>query len=72
MNRNAEELLSRGVEYIAGAPHFFMSRDGEKISAWFKVPAEDQPRLALEYGDFVAEMIESGFYAFIAHPDLMG
>lgn len=68
----AEELRSMGVEYIAGATHFFMTAKGEQISAWFKVPAEDQPRLALEYGDFVAEMIESGLYAFIAHPDLIG
>ncbi len=68
----AEELLSMGIEYIAGATHFFVTSGGEKVSAWFKSPAEDQPRLALEYGDFVAEMIESGLYAFIAHPDLIG
>lgn len=68
----AEGLLSMGVEYIAGATHFFMTSEGEKVSAWFNVPTENQPRLALEYGDFVVEMIESGLYAFIAHPDLIG
>lgn len=68
----AEELLSRGVEYIAGATHFFMSRDGEKLSAWNEIAESEQPRRALEYGDFVVEMIESGIYAFIAHPDLIG
>lgn len=68
----AEKLLSLGVEYIVGAPHFFMSADDEKISSWFKIAERDQPRRALEYGDFVVEMIESGLYAFIAHPDLIG
>lgn len=68
----AESLLAAGIEYIAGATHFFCLPDGTLISSWNEVPADDQPLHALAYGDFVAGMIESGLYAFIAHPDLMG
>lgn len=68
----AESLLAAGIEYIAGATHFFHLPDGRAVSSWTAPPAEDQPRYALAYGDFVVEMIESGLYAFIAHPDLIG
>ena len=32
--------------HIAGATHFFVTSGGEKVSAWFKSPAEEQPSLA--------------------------
>ena len=66
------ELLARGVEYVVGAPHHFHLRDGTRVQSWDVVAPELQPRYAREYGDFVEGMIESGLYAFIAHPDLLG
>lgn len=72
MPQYAAYLLSQGVEYIAGAPHFFSLHSGELVSSWKVIPQASQPRHALEYGDFVAGMVESGCYAFIAHPDLIG
>lgn len=68
----ADELRTLGIEYLAGAPHFFVTPDGAQVSSWSKAEPRDQPRLALAYGGFVAEMISSGLYAFIAHPDLLG
>ena len=68
----AEELLAAGIEYIAGAPHCFTMPDGKLESTWSAKPAEELPRHVLAYGDSVAAMVESGLYAFIAHPDLFG
>lgn len=68
----AVQLLSLGVEYIAGATHFFCLPDGTMVSSWHVLPQDKQPTHALAYGRFVVGMIESGCYAFIAHPDLIG
>ena len=68
----ADELWALGIEYLVGAPHFFAMPDGTVVSSWSKASPNDQPRLALAYGDFVAGMVSSGLYAFIAHPDLLG
>lgn len=66
-----EELLGReGLEYLVGAVHWFPYR-GEWPSAHSRETAND-PRALAAYAAHLVDMIASGLFAFIAHPDGFG
>lgn len=56
-------------EYLVGGPHFFTDDYGNWHGAYSG--AVDSKALG-HYGKYVQEMIASGLFAFIAHPDLFG
>ncbi len=61
-----------GLEFLAGAPHYFQFDDGAWGQPWFRVSLSEQTRYCLCYARHVVKMIETGLFAFIAHPDLLG
>lgn len=65
-----DELLGeRGFDYLVGGPHFFTDDYG----AWQGTYGGTVDRKSLlEYARYVCEMMESGMFAFVAHPDLFG
>ncbi|NMA45588.1 MAG: histidinol-phosphatase [Lentisphaerae bacterium] len=65
-----DELLGRhGLSYLIGAVHWYPYA-GEWASLYGQ-PQMDAQRLHA-YTDHIVELISSGYYAFIAHPDLFG
>ena len=68
----ADDLFGCGIEYLAGAPHFFARRDGSLTPAWFRLPDGELPAALADYAAHVVRMIESLRFAFIAHPDIFG
>lgn len=66
-----EELLGRhGLEFLVGAIHWFPYR-GEWPSAHSRETAND-PRALAAYTRHLLDLIGSGLFAFIAHPDGFG
>ena len=64
-----DELLGqRGFDYLIGAGHYIFL-DGHWESAFSRL---DSPKAMQVYTDQLVLMIESGLFAFIAHPDLFG
>ena len=64
-----DELFgARGFDYLVGGPHYF-ERNGDWVGTYGGTT--DAASLA-DYGRYVVSMIESGFFDFIAHPDLFG
>ena len=65
-----DELLGeRNFDYLAGGPHFFTDDYGR----WQGTYGGTVDRKSLlEYARYVQEMIQSGLFDFIAHPDLFG
>lgn len=65
-----DELFGQhGFEYLVGGPHFFTDDYGNWHGTYSG--AVDSKALG-HYGKYVQEMIASGLFAFIAHPDLFG
>lgn len=65
-----DELLGeRKFDYLVGGPHFFTDDYGEWTGTYGGTV--DAKSLS-DYARYVSEMIESGLFAFIAHPDLFG
>lgn len=65
-----DELYGKyGFEYLVGGPHFFRNGDGEWKSPY--AGAMKGAELA-HYAKSVVQMIESGLFDFIAHPDVFG
>ena len=65
-----DELFgARDFDYLVGGPHFFT----DDFGVWKGTYGGTIDRKSLlEYAHYVCEMIESGLFAFIAHPDLFG
>ncbi len=64
-----DELLGeRKFDYLVGASHFFMKGD-----EWFGTygGTKDAESLAA-YAEYTVKMMATGFFLFIAHPDLFG
>lgn len=65
-----DELLGeREYDFLIGGPHFFTDDYGEWVGTYGGTV--DGPSLR-DYARYVGEMIESGLFEFIAHPDLFG
>lgn len=64
-----EELREKyGVDYLALGVHFFPYK-GE----WIYVGATElAPESLLIYADFVVDAIKSGYFSYLAHPDIFG
>ena len=63
-----EELLGkRGFQYLIGACHWFPF-GGE----WLDLDQCGTPDRLSAYSSYLVEMMESGLFAFIAHPDAFG
>lgn len=66
----AEELLGeRQFDYLVGASHFFTDEDGKWTGTYGGT--RDAKSLA-DYARYTVEMIATGLFDFIAHPDLFG
>lgn len=64
-----ETLLGElGFDYLIGAAHFFPHR-GEYLWVYGGATAAEHLR---SYADYVVRSMESGLFAFMAHPDLFG
>ena len=61
-----------GLEFLAGAPHYFQFEDGSWGQPWFRVSLSEQARYCLWYARNVQDMIATGLFAYVAHPDLLG
>ena len=66
----ADELLGeRGFDYLVGASHFFLDANDE----WHGTYGGTRDAKTLrEYTDYTIRMMETGYFDFIAHPDLFG
>ena len=65
-----DELFGeRKFDYLVGGPHFFTDDYGTWTGTYGGTV--DAKSLS-DYARYVGEMIESGLFAFIAHPDLFG
>ena len=56
-------------DYLIGAAHFFLDSD-EKWKPTYG--GTKSAKALIEFGLYTARMMESGLFAFIAHPDLFG
>ncbi len=66
----AEELLGeRGFDYLVGASHFFLDSNDEWQGSYGGTRDAKSLR---EYTDYTIRMMETGYFDFIAHPDLFG
>lgn len=64
-----EELLGRhGLDYLIGAGHYF-PLDGDWHNSFTQIK---EARALRAYVTALCEMMESGLFLFIAHPDLFG
>ena len=64
-----DELLgSREFDYLVGAAHYFPDGDGWTGTYGGTTDA----RTLRAYADYVIEMMQTGLFSFIAHPDLFG
>ena len=64
-----DELLGRrGYDYLIGAGHY-TPLEGSWQNSFANM---DQPKMLNAYSRHLAEIMESGLFAFIAHPDLFG
>lgn len=63
-----EQLLNeKGVEYLALGQHIYVSPSKEYINIYNL----DNTKQYIEYAHTVKEAIQSGYFAFIAHPDVI-
>ena len=63
-----QELLSGyGMDYLALGEHYFYGKDGEICNIAFAESTED----FLYYAQGVCEAIDTGFFRFVAHPDIL-
>lgn len=62
-----KELLKK-VDYLICGQHFSLNRDGTLIYAGYK---KDDKEVVIDYVDRVIEAIESGYFKYIAHPDII-
>lgn len=66
-----EELRGKyGLEYLIGASHWYPFA-GESVSVHARDKANDKRALAA-YGDYMVELIGSGLFDMVAHPDAFG
>ena len=64
-----DELFGKyQFDYLVGGAHFFP--DGEQWRGTYG--GTDSPKSLRQYGDHVVEMMASGLFDFVAHPDLFG
>ena len=64
-----DELLGRrGYDYLIGAGHY-TPLDGSWENSFADM---NYPRMLNAYSSYLGEMMETGLYAFIAHPDIFG
>ena len=61
-----EEMISLGAEYLILGQHFFKAPDGQYVHAGFY----DYEHLLPHYVDAVVSGIRSGYYTYVAHPDV--
>lgn len=61
-----EELIGFGAEYLILGQHFFKTPDGKYVYAGFA----GQDHLLPSYVDAVVAGIRSGYYTYVAHPDV--
>ena len=65
----SEELIGQyGFEFLVGASHFFLA-DGEWVGTYGGTTDAASLRA---YADYTVDMMRSGLFDFIAHPDLFG
>lgn len=65
-----DELLGQyEFDYLVGGPHFFTDDYGNWKGTYSGAVDSNALR---HYGKYVQEMVASGLFAFIAHPDLFG
>lgn len=65
-----DELFGkRDFDYLVGGPHFFTDDYGSWTGTY---GGTVDAKSLKDYARYVSEMIESGLFAFIAHPDLFG
>ena len=55
------------IEYLALGEHFYTKPNGEIKNIYFAESTKDY----IDYANAICQGIESGFFAFVAHPDLM-
>lgn len=60
-------LTEFGLDYLALGEHQFTAKDGTVKNIFFAQSTEDY----LEYADAVCEGMRTGYFQFVAHPDLM-
>lgn len=66
-------LGEKGVDYLAGAPHFFqVEKNGPWNNCWGPLPQYTPSQLIAGYARSLVDLIESGVFTFVAHPDLFG
>lgn len=66
-------LGEKGVDYLAGAPHFFqVEKGGPWNCCWTPLPQYSLPQLLAGYTRSMLNLIGSGVFTFVAHPDLFG
>jgi histidinol-phosphatase (PHP family) len=64
-----EELLGKyGFEYLVGAAHFFIS-EGKYVGTYSGMKSTSD---LSKFADYTIEMMATGYFDFIAHPDLFG
>lgn len=64
-----------GIEFIGGAPHsFYRSADDDEhwYNSFLRSDTIDQKVWTKNYANYVVDMIGTGIFDFIAHPDLIG
>lgn len=64
-----------GIEFIGGAPHsFYLSAEDDThwYNSFLRSPTVDQKAWTVNYTKYVVDMISTGLFDFIAHPDLIG
>lgn len=63
-----EQLLNeKGVEYLALGQHIYVSPSKEYVNIYCLTNTEQY----IEYAQTVKEAVQTGYYAFIAHPDVI-
>lgn len=62
-----ELLEKRGLDYLALGEHTYVNPQGELKNIFFAESTDDY----VNYASAVCEAIETGLFAFVAHPDIM-
>ena len=70
-----DELRGKfGLDFIAAAPHSFTMETGSDhwYNSFLRSDSIDQKAWLRGYGRYVLEVIETGLFDYLAHPDLIG
>lgn len=63
-----EQLINeKGIDYLALGQHIYISDEGEYINTYFLKNTNQY----IEYAKSIEQALATGYFAFVAHPDLM-